>query len=160
MLRDHYPDSVYVSHILESSVLASVESSKPFGILTTGQYWKEPLTHATKRIIPGYAHELFAGVWCSGVGVLQLGSDEQEHDRQIAKCAVDMAKKGVRIVILGCAGMLSYSSSHMRYQFRSPLAMSRMEEVIQKGISDAGLPAVHVVDGSVEALKFALRKLS
>ena len=34
--------------------------------------------------------------------------------------------------------------------------MSRMEEVIQKGISDAGLAAVLVIDGAVEGLKFAL----
>jgi len=38
--------------------------------------------------------------------------------------------------------------------------MLRMEEVIQKGISDAGLPAVSVVDGAVEGLKFALRRIS
>ena len=36
--------------------------------------------------------------------------------------------------------------------------MSRMEQVIQRGISDAGLPAVYVVDGVVEGLKFALRR--
>lgn len=113
MLRNHYSDSVYVTHILESSVLASIESRKPFGILTTGQYWKEPLTEATKQIMPGYAHELFAGVWCSGVGVLQLDSDEQEHDRQIENCAVEMAKKGVQIVVLGCAGMFLYPSSYI-----------------------------------------------
>ena len=38
--------------------------------------------------------------------------------------------------------------------------MSRMEAVIQKGISGAGLPAVNVVDGAVEGLKFALRRTS
>ena len=38
--------------------------------------------------------------------------------------------------------------------------MSGMEEVIQKGVSDAGFPAVHVVDGAVEGLKFALRRIS
>jgi len=38
--------------------------------------------------------------------------------------------------------------------------MSRMEVVIQKGISDAGLPTVHLVDGALEGLKFALRRTS
>ena len=38
--------------------------------------------------------------------------------------------------------------------------MLRMEGVIQKGISDAGLPAVRVVDGAVEGLRFALRRIS
>ena len=38
--------------------------------------------------------------------------------------------------------------------------MSRMEGVIRKGIEDAGLPMVSVVDGAVEGLKFALRKTS
>jgi len=104
MLRHHSSNSIYVCHILESSVLSSVESHKPFGILTTGPYWKEPLTEATKRIIPDNAHELFVGVWCSGVGVLQLGSDEQDHDLQIERCAVEMVKKGAKIIILGCAG--------------------------------------------------------
>ena len=104
MLRHYYSNSIYVCHILESSVVSSVEFRKPFGILTTGQYWKEPLAEAAKRIMPDSFHELFAGVWCSGVGVLQLGSDEQEHDRQIERCAVEMVKKGVQIIILGCAG--------------------------------------------------------
>lgn len=36
--------------------------------------------------------------------------------------------------------------------------MSRTEGVIQKGISDAGLPVVPVIDGVVEGLKFALRR--
>ena len=106
MLRHHYSSSVdiYVCHILESSVLSSVDSRKPFGILTTGPYWKEPLTEATRKIVPENAHELFVGVWCSGVGVLQLGSDRHDHDRQIERCAVEMVKKGAQIVILGCAG--------------------------------------------------------
>ena len=104
MLRHHYSHSIYVCHILESSVLSSVESHKPFGIITTGLYWKEPLTEATKRITPVDTQELFVGVWCSGVGVLQLGSEEQEHDRQIERCAVEMVKKGAQIIILGCAG--------------------------------------------------------
>ena len=38
--------------------------------------------------------------------------------------------------------------------------MSRMEAVIQKGISDAGFPAVLVIDGVVEGLKLALRRIS
>ena len=110
MLRDYHSNSVYVCHILESSVLSAVESRKPFGILTTGPYWKEPLTEAAERITPDNVHGLFAGVWCSGVGVLQLGSEEQEHDRQIEICAVEMVKKGVQIIILGCAGTPQYTS--------------------------------------------------
>jgi Asp/Glu/hydantoin racemase len=113
MLRTIVPVSVYVCHILESSVLSVVESRKPFGILTTGPYWKEPLTEATRRITPDNVHGLFAGVWCSGVGVLQLGSEEQEHDRQIERCAVEMVKKGVQIIILGCAGTPRYSSTQL-----------------------------------------------
>lgn len=104
MLRHHYSGSIYVCHILESSVLSSVESRKPFGILTTGPYWKKPLTEAVKRVIPDDAHELFVGVWCSGVGVLQLGSNEHDHDRQIERCAVEMVNEGAQVIILGCAG--------------------------------------------------------
>lgn len=104
MLRHHYSGSTYVCHILESSVLFSVESRKPFGILTTGPYWKDPLTEATRRIMPDSTHELFVGVWCSGVGVLQLGSDVHDHDRQVERCAVEMVEKGAQIIILGCAG--------------------------------------------------------
>jgi len=104
MLRYHYSGSVYVCHILESSVLSSVGSRKPFGILTTGPYWKKPLAEATKRIMPENAHELFVGVWCSGVEVLQLGSDGHDHDRQVERCAVEMVEKGAQIIILGCAG--------------------------------------------------------
>lgn len=111
MLRDHYSDSVYVCHILESSVLSAVESRKPFGILTTGTYWKEPLTEATKRIIPDNVHGLFVGVWCSGVGVLELGSEE--HNRKIERCAVEMVKKGIQTIILGCAGTPRYSSTQV-----------------------------------------------
>ena len=104
MLRYHYSGSIYVCHILESSVLSSVESRKPFGILTTGPYWNGPLTEATRRIMPDNTHELFVGVWCSGVGVLQLGSDGHDHDRQVEICAVEMVEKGAQIIILGCAG--------------------------------------------------------
>jgi len=104
MLRRHYSNSIYVCHILESSVLSAVESRKPFGILTTGPYWKEPLTEATRRIIPDNTHELFLGVWCSGVAVLQLGLDGHDHDRQIERCAVEMVKEGAQIIVLGCAG--------------------------------------------------------
>jgi Asp/Glu/hydantoin racemase len=113
MLRHRYSNSIYVCHILESSVLSSVESRKPFGILTTGPYWKEPLTQATKQIIPDNARELFIGVWCSGVSVLQLGSDEHEHDHQIERCAVEMVNKGAQIIILGCAGALRCSLAWM-----------------------------------------------
>jgi len=104
MLRHHYSHSIFVCNILESSVLSSTESCKPFGILTTGVYWKVPLTEAAKRIAPVGSQEHFLGVWCSGVGVLQLASDEQEHDRQIKRCAVEMVKEGAQIIILGCAG--------------------------------------------------------
>lgn len=104
MLRYHYSNSIYVSHILEASVVSSLESRKPFGILTTGPYWKEPLTEATRKIVPANARELFVGVWCSGVGVLQLGLDDHDHDRQIERTAVEMAKEGAQIIILGCAG--------------------------------------------------------
>ena len=54
--------------------------------------------------MPGNDHTLFVGVWCSGVGVLQLGSDEHDHDRQIERCAVEMVNKGAQVIILGCAG--------------------------------------------------------
>lgn len=38
--------------------------------------------------------------------------------------------------------------------------MSRMEEIIQRGISDAGLSTILVIDGAVEGLKLALRRTS
>ena len=63
--------------------------------------------------MPDNAQELFVGVWCSGVEVLQLGSDEQEHDGQIERCAVEMARKGVQIIILGCAGTRWNSSTQV-----------------------------------------------
>lgn len=139
-----------VMNILEASVNHSVSLRKPFGILTTGAYWEKVLTNAANMVMGGQLDTLFVGVVCSGLGVVDVGSTE-ENELILQRSAVCLVQKGASVIILGCAGRCQFSS--LQSLLRSDLGMAGMERVINKGLIVAGLKPVDVVDGAWAGLQ-------
>lgn len=128
-----------VLNIFQASILHARMLARPFGIVTTGDYWVPVLQKATKSFLVGggdiRAGEVtgsiqdFVGVRSTGLSAIELHTTPQDEvHRRIADAGADLIRDGARVAILGCAGM------------------SGMEEAVRAGARTQGVEAV-IVDG-------------
>ena len=130
--------------IFEAAIAHALLAGRRFGIITTGNGMKHPLTAGVHTFM-GAASARFAGVLTSGLGVVELREGDRGKIESMMKgTSARLAEKGADVVILGCAGMAG------------------MERLVRDGVREAGLGDVIVIDGAkagVEAL-IGLSRLS
>ncbi|KAI0359512.1 hypothetical protein OH77DRAFT_1420022 [Trametes cingulata] len=127
--------------IFEASVMQALALGKPFGIVTTGQYWEAALTAGLRRI---FGSEDIGGAF---VGVQSTGMTASElHDTQpdvvaekISAATSCVVAKGARTIIMGCAGM------------------SGMEQAVRNGSNGMGVRVVDAVRSGVTILEGLVR---
>lgn len=110
-----------VTGIFDAAVMAAVSllhHGEKFGILTTGEGWREVLTDAVTSDNPGEpaalgdvrGRALLAGVECVELDANELegeeGGGKGEVERRVKECARRFRDRDVRVVVLGCAGMV------------------------------------------------------
>ncbi|KAI0669577.1 Asp/Glu/hydantoin racemase [Trametes maxima] len=140
MLREH--TSKPALGIFEASIMQALALGKPFGIVTTGQYWEAALTAGVQRIF-GSANMggAFTGVQSTGLTARELHETEGNVvAERIGEATSRAVASGARTIIMGCAGM------------------SGMEEAVRAGrnrvdirIIDAVRSGVTVLEGLVRA---------
>ena len=125
-----------VLNIFQASILQARLLSRPFGIVTTGNYWVPIFEKATPKILlgardaePAIKIEDFVGVRSTGLTAVELHSTAQEEvHRRISRATADLAGNGAEVILMGCAGM------------------SGMEEAVRAGANSCGKKVI-VVDG-------------
>lgn len=110
-----------VMGIFDAAVMAAVSllhHGEKFGILTTGEGWRQVLTDALTSDDPDEpaalgnvrGRALLAGVECVGLDASELegeeGGEKGEVERRVKECARRFRDRDVRVVVLGCAGMV------------------------------------------------------
>ncbi|KAL9043242.1 MAG: hypothetical protein Q9214_003565, partial [Letrouitia sp. 1 TL-2023] len=139
--------------IFDAAVMTAVSllrNGEKFGILTTGEGWREVLMDAVTSDSPGEpaalgdvrGRALLAGVECVGLDASELegeeGRERGEVERRVKECARRFRDRDVRVVVLGCAGMVG-----MEGWVRSVWA----EDCERTGGDGAEGARVRVVDG-------------
>lgn len=105
-----------VTGIFEASILTSYsiigdpESDDKWGIVTTGKFWEEHLSHGVNHFIgqgEGDANSKFAGVFSTGLNAGDFHTVPEEEVREKLKAATKKLLKAgsVRCVVMGCGGM-------------------------------------------------------
>nr|VWP00379.1 Putative peptide synthase/polyketide synthase [Ganoderma boninense] len=139
MLKEHTDKPVL--GIFEASVMHALALGQPFGIVTTGKYWEEALTAGVERIFgSGGLSGAFVGVESTGMTALEL------HDKPsdavaagISAAASRIVARGVRTIIMGCAGM------------------SGMAEAVREGCGGGRVQIVDAVRSGVTMLEGLVR---
>ncbi|KAF9485251.1 hypothetical protein BDN70DRAFT_871658 [Pholiota conissans] len=128
MLRETTPKPAM--NILEAAISQSLLIGQRFGIITSGFGYK--YIHYTEvRNFLGASSERFAGLVTCELGVLEFqGGDRRYVEDRVKVAAAKSASQGADVIILGCAGMAG------------------MEELVQRGVTEAGHKPVRVVDGA------------
>ncbi|KIY72892.1 hypothetical protein CYLTODRAFT_417411 [Cylindrobasidium torrendii FP15055 ss-10] len=139
-----------VTGIFEASIMASLGTGKEFGIVTTGDVWKEKLTIAVNRFMGLEPASMpvstkFAGVATTGMTAGELHSLDQAAVRaRISLSTADFVREhtNVRVLCMGCAGMVG------------------LEAAIRKGVVDAlgseKAKEVRIIDGVAAGVKWIL----
>ncbi|KAF8318673.1 hypothetical protein DL93DRAFT_321170 [Clavulina sp. PMI_390] len=138
-----------VMGILEAGAIIASRQAGKFGVITTGEGWVEPLNKANRLRTPREAEARFAGVYATGLGVLEFhGAGEEDpaakaqhvHDR-IGQTALNLVHtEDVHTIILGCAGM------------------EGMEQAVQDGLMKTGRD-VNVIDSVQAATELLCERL-
>ncbi|KAJ7071256.1 Asp/Glu/hydantoin racemase [Mycena amicta] len=128
MLREHTAKPVI--GILEAAITQALLCGKRFGILSTGVGFRYDRHDEVRRFFGGATAKL-AGIAMSGLGVVELREGDPDHiEKRLKETSKELVMLGSDVIVLGCA------------------AMAGKEEVIMRGVNEAGLGAVRVVDGN------------
>ncbi|TFK21159.1 hypothetical protein FA15DRAFT_672784 [Coprinopsis marcescibilis] len=122
--------------ILESAVAHALFVGQRFGIITTGTGYKY-IHYAEVRNFLGATSDRFAGLVTTGLGVVELREGDQKRiEAKVKESSAKIAEQGADVILLGCAGMAG------------------MEGLVKKGVEEAGLPPVRVIDGAKAGVEF------
>jgi Asp/Glu/hydantoin racemase len=104
-----------VINIFEASVIKARSLGRPFGIVTTGQYWESALGDAVPSIAIGAegqsdpklgSQDNFVGVRSTGLTASELHSTPRDEvHRRIVQASASLVKEGAELILLGCCAM-------------------------------------------------------
>ncbi|KAI0645126.1 Asp/Glu/hydantoin racemase [Trametes meyenii] len=139
MLREY--TSKPVLGIFEASVMQALALGKPFGIVTTGQYWEAALTAGVQRIFGSVnMGGAFVGVQSTGLTARELHETEGNIvAERIGEATSRAVASGARTIIMGCAGM------------------SGMEEAVRVGRNGTDIRIIDAVRSGVTVLEGLVR---
>ncbi|KAH9935202.1 Asp/Glu/hydantoin racemase [Epithele typhae] len=142
MLREHTTKPVL--GIFEASIMHALALGRPFGVVTTGQYWEAALTDGVRsRFGSADLGGAFVGVESTGMSALELHEARAEIvTGALGVAAAKIVGRGARTIIMGCAGM-----SGMERAIRGGCAG---EQVV---VVDAVRSGVTVLEGLVRAMR-------
>lgn len=140
-----YPN-IAVTGIFEASIVAALPLLRRtpgggggWGIVTTGRFWEDHLTHAVEAFLgqrKGDDNAWFQGVFTTGLNASDFHggvSPETLRDRLTGATRRLLKKSNVNCVIMGCAGMAG------------------LEEIIRSAVGDEyggkSVADVYVIDG-------------
>lgn len=109
--KDLAVTGIFEASILTSlSILGDADSDEKWGIVTTGKFWEEHLSHGVNHFIgqsKGDANSKFAGTFSTGLNAGDFHTVPKEEVKAKLKAATKklLAAGSVKCVTMGCGGM-------------------------------------------------------
>lgn len=106
---------IFEASILTAQLLIGPPSDEAWGIVTTGKFWEEHLTHGVKACLgqaAGESNSNFGGVYTTGLNAGDFHTVPQEEiNRRLTEATKKLLGSGkVTCVVMGCAGMAGLES--------------------------------------------------
>ncbi|KAI6784084.1 uncharacterized protein J7T54_004630 [Emericellopsis cladophorae] len=110
LLPTHAITGIFEASVSTAQLLLRPHSDQKWGIVTTGKFWEEHLTHGVKSFLGQDAasdNQLFAGVFSTGLNASDFHHVPQEEvTARLKSASKKLLQTGdVRCVVMGCGGM-------------------------------------------------------